>query len=64
MAAKHFPRQDNLNDERDASGNDGAETNEMQVKQERKCWNGGNWLSFAINVSSQIHYLGPLQLIW
>ena len=64
MADKLFPRQENLNDERVASGNDGAETNETQVKRERKCWNRGNWLSFLTNIAGQIHYLGPLQLIW
>jgi hypothetical protein len=31
---------------------------------EGMCWNKGNWLSFLVNVASQICYLGPLALIW
>jgi hypothetical protein len=33
-------------------------------KTEKMCWNKGNWLSFLINISSQIEYLGSLRLIW
>ena len=54
VAAKRFPGQENLNDKLDASGNDGAETNETQVKQERKCWNRGNWLSCLSNIAGKI----------
>ena len=31
---------------------------------EGMCWNKGNWLSFLVNIASQICYLGPLALIW
>ena len=37
VAAKLFPRQEKLDDERDTSGNDRAESHETQVKQEVKC---------------------------
>ena len=34
------------------------------ARTETMCWNGGNWLSFMANISTQIGYLGSLRLIW
>ena len=37
---------------------------EDPLKQQTRCWNKGNWLSFTANIANQIFYLGCLLLLW
>ena len=47
------------NEDQEEGENDGTRPNDK-----RMCWNKGNWLSFLTNISAQMKYLGPLDLIW
>ena len=33
-------------------------------KEQTRCWNKGNWLSFTANIAAQTYFLGCLLLLW
>ena len=37
---------------------------EDPLKEQTRCWNKGNWLSFTANIAKQKYYLGCLLLLW
>lgn len=53
-----------IGEERIESIGEEEEADKRSSKDEKKCWNRGNWLSFTANIAEQIEYLGPLYLIW
>ena len=49
----------------DKQGSREAKTDsEDPLKEQTRCWNKGNWLSFTANIAKQTYYLGCLLLLW
>ncbi len=55
--------QSSLQENEPCSGNAKVD-GEDPLKEQTRCWNKGNWLSFTANIANQTYYLGCLLLLW
>ena len=58
-------KEDREESQEDEQGSREAKTDsEDPLKEQTRCWNKGNWLSFTANIAKQTYYLGCLLLLW
>ena len=58
-------KEDRQESQEDKQGSREAKTDSKDpLKEQTRCWNKGNWLSFTANIAKQTYYLGCLLLLW